>query len=138
MAACLLLGGCNDTRDLAPATPNTPWQFEPSEEAATAPAPATVGARRFTVPENTAVQLPSPADIDPNHVYSLVELIDIAQRRNPTTRVAWEQARQAAINVGSHALLIFRRLPRAPSLAWSTPYSRSPATSCLKASSPPM
>jgi outer membrane protein len=44
--------------------------------------------------------LPSPADIDPNHVYSLVELIDIAQRRNPSTRVAWEQARQAAINVG--------------------------------------
>ena len=55
---------------------------------------------QFTVPENTAVQLPSPADIDPNHVYSLVELIDIAQRRNPATRVAWEQARQAAINVG--------------------------------------
>jgi len=44
--------------------------------------------------------LPSPADIDPGHVYSLVELIDVAQRRNPTTRVAWEQARQAAINVG--------------------------------------
>ena len=52
------------------------------------------------MPENTAVQLPSPADIDPSHVYSLVELIDIAQRRNPATRVAWEQARQAAINVG--------------------------------------
>ena len=49
---------------------------------------------------NTAVQLPSAADIDPNHVYSLVELIDIAQSRNPATRVAWEQARQAAINVG--------------------------------------
>jgi outer membrane protein TolC len=44
--------------------------------------------------------LPSPADIDPSHVYSLVELIDIAQRRNPATRVAWEQARQAAIGVG--------------------------------------
>src|SRR5262249_7181211 len=43
---------------------------------------------------------PSPADIDPSHAYSLVELIDIAQRRNPATRVAWEQARQAAINVG--------------------------------------
>jgi outer membrane protein TolC len=46
------------------------------------------------------VQLPSPAEIDSNHVYSLAELIDIAQRRNPATRVAWEQARQAAINVG--------------------------------------
>src|ERR1700751_2645410 len=99
LAGCALLGACNDTRDLAPASPDTPWQFEPSKEAPAAPAPA-AAARRFTVPENTAVQLPSPADIDPNHVYSLVELIDIAQRRNPATRVAWEQARQAAINVG--------------------------------------
>ena len=100
LAGCVLLGACNDTRDLAPASPDTPWQFEPSKEAPGAPAPSTVGARRFTVPENTAVPLPSPADIDPNRVYSLVELIDIAQRRNPATRVAWEQARQAAINVG--------------------------------------
>src|SRR6516165_160340 len=99
MAGFVLLGACNDTRDLAPASPDTPWQFEPSKEAPTAPAPAT-GAKRFAVPENTAVQLPSPADIDSNYSYSLVELIDIAQRRNPATRVAWEQARQAAINVG--------------------------------------
>jgi outer membrane protein TolC len=55
---------------------------------------------RFTIPPNTKVELPPPADIDANHVYALVELIDIAQRRNPTTRVAWEQARQAAIKVG--------------------------------------
>ena len=96
----VLLGACNDTRDLAPASPDTPWQFEPSKEAPTAPAPAAVAARRFAVPENTAVQLPSPADVDPSHAYSLVELIDIAQRRNPATRVAWEQARQAAISVG--------------------------------------
>jgi outer membrane protein len=100
LAGCALLGACNDTRDLAPASPDTPWQFQPSEEAPATPASAAVAARRFTVPENTAVQLPSPADVDPNHVYSLIELIDIAQRRNPATRVAWEQARQAAINVG--------------------------------------
>src|SRR5690348_8398502 len=100
LAGCALLGACNDTRDLAPASPDTPWQFEPSKEARKAPAPAASGARRFAVPENTAVQLPSPADIDPNYVYTLVELIDIAQRRNPATRVAWEQARQAAISVG--------------------------------------
>jgi outer membrane protein TolC len=85
---------------LAPASPDTPWQFEPSKEAPAALAPTAVEARRFTVPENTAVQLPSPDDIEPNHTYSLVELIDTAQRRNPATRVAWEQARQAAINVG--------------------------------------
>jgi len=100
LAGCALLGACNDTRDLAPASPDTPWQFQPSKEAPATPASAVVAARRFAVPENTAVQLPSPADVDPNHAYSLVELIDIAQRRNPATRVAWEQARQAAIDVG--------------------------------------
>src|SRR5262245_12446900 len=91
LAGCALLGACNDTRDLAPPSPDTPLQFEPTKEApaATAPIAAVVGAKRFTVPENTAVQLPSPADIDANHTYSLVELIDIAQRRNPATRVAW-------------------------------------------------
>src|SRR5262252_4825600 len=99
LAGCALLGACNDTRDLAPASPDTPWQFEPSKEAPGVPLPAPAAAKRFAVPENTTVQLPSPADIEPNHVYSLVELIDIAQRRNPATRVAWEQAQQAAINV---------------------------------------
>src|SRR5215469_5280155 len=99
LAGFVLLSACNDTRDLAPASPDTPWQFEPSKEAPATPASAAT-ARRFAVPENTGVQLPSPADIDPDHVYSLVELIDIAQRRNPTTRVAWEEARQAAIKVG--------------------------------------
>jgi len=100
LAGCALLGACNDTRDLAPASPDTPWQFEASKEAPAPPAAAPVAAKRFAVPDNATVQLPSPADIDPNHIYSLVELIDLAQRRNPSTRVAWEQARQAAINVG--------------------------------------
>ena len=100
LAGCAMLGACNDTRDLAPASPDTPWRVQLSEEAPAAPTSASGEPRRFTVPDNTAVQLPSPADINSNHMYSLVELIDIAQRRNPATRVAWEQARQAAINVG--------------------------------------
>jgi outer membrane protein len=38
--------------------------------------------------------------IDPQKRYELVELIDLAERTNPETRVAWEAARQAAIGVG--------------------------------------
>jgi len=38
--------------------------------------------------------------IDSQNRYELVELIDLAQRLNPETRVAWEAARQAAIGVG--------------------------------------
>src|SRR5262245_62182302 len=90
LVGCLLLGACNVTTDLAPPSPDTPWQFEPSSEAPVPtapetpapPAPAAGAVRQFAVPENTEVQAPSPADIDSSHVYSLVELIDIAQRRN--------------------------------------------------------
>jgi outer membrane protein len=38
--------------------------------------------------------------IDPNKRYELPELIDLAQRVNPETRVAWEAARSAALAVG--------------------------------------
>jgi outer membrane protein len=38
--------------------------------------------------------------VDPGHVYDLPELIDIAQCLNPDTRIAWEQAKQAALAVG--------------------------------------
>jgi outer membrane protein TolC len=38
--------------------------------------------------------------INPNKVYDLPELIDLAQRNNPDTRIAWERARQAAAAVG--------------------------------------
>jgi len=38
--------------------------------------------------------------IDPRKTYNLAELIDIAERSNPETRVAWERARQAAAAVG--------------------------------------
>ena len=40
------------------------------------------------------------AEIDPDKVYDLPELIDIAESTNPETRVAWERARQAAAAVG--------------------------------------
>src|SRR5215469_13917613 len=118
LAGCALLGACNDTRDLAPASPDTPWQFEPSKEAPGTPATAAVAAKRFAVPDNTVVQLPPPADIDPDHAYSLVELIDIAQRRNPATRVAWEQAREAAINVGIARAAYFPSLTASAIAGW--------------------
>ncbi len=98
LASCLLLGGCNDTRDLAPSSPDLPWQV-PDQSAGAAATPATPPA--FVVPHDKDLPWPTdPPDVDPAHRYSLVELIDIAERRNTATRIAWEQARQAAIGVG--------------------------------------
>jgi outer membrane protein TolC len=74
----------------APPSPSTPWKV------------ATADSHDFSLPAEPA--LPSrvagePA-IDAGQVYSLPELIDIAESRNPETRIAWEQARQAALAVG--------------------------------------
>jgi outer membrane protein TolC len=37
---------------------------------------------------------------DPDKAYTLPELIDLAQKQNPTTRIAWNAAKQAASAVG--------------------------------------
>jgi outer membrane protein TolC len=53
-----------------------------------------------------ATRLAHPANretavsVDPARNYTLPELIDLAQRSNPQTRIAWERARQAAAAVG--------------------------------------
>ena len=107
----LLACSCNDTRDLAPASPESPWRTAvtvrgapPDTASPHAPQSALTSgavAGRYNLPKDPA--LPWPDDhpaIDGAHDYSLVELIDIAQRSNKQTRIAWEQARQAAIQVG--------------------------------------
>lgn len=45
--------------------------------------------------------------IDPHKIYSLAELIDLAESHNPETRVAWERARAqaAAVGIAQSALL---------------------------------
>jgi outer membrane protein len=44
---------------------------------------------------------PAPSSLpDSNTVYSLAELVDLAERNNPETRVAWESAKQRAADLG--------------------------------------
>lgn len=106
----LLLGACApNAANMASPGADQPWapngdedrlwsaQSEPS-----APAPSTPGgAADFRVPANPALAtLPSSPDLDSRRTYRLPELIDIAQRNNPSTRAAWERAREAALAVG--------------------------------------
>ena len=86
LAACLVAAACNDTTNLAPPAPDTPW-----------PIPSSAAPTKAEVAPVSPV---TRAEINPGHLYTLAELIDIAERRNKTTQIAWEQARQAAINVG--------------------------------------
>jgi outer membrane protein len=77
----LLLSGCAGSYlARAPRSPSEPW---------TLPAEPPRAARKQLGP---AVQA--------GHVYTLTELIDLAESANPDTRIGWELARQAALAVG--------------------------------------
>ena len=58
----------------------------------------------WTAPDLTAyaavLKSADPSPLDSQKRYQLDELVDLAQRLNPETRVAWERARQAAIGIG--------------------------------------
>ncbi len=56
----------------------------------------------FVLPPNPKAGLiPKPrTELTTDHEYTLTELIDIAERENPQTRVAWQRARNASITAG--------------------------------------
>jgi outer membrane protein len=55
----------------------------------------------YALPINSDLTgLPAPLGLDRRKVYSLPELIDIAQSNNPLTRSAWNDARNAALATG--------------------------------------
>jgi outer membrane protein len=67
-----------------PASPDRPWH---------------TSAERQIVNDGKRLR-PQPFPIDPEKAYSLAELIDLAESRNPETRVAWENARAQAAALG--------------------------------------
>jgi outer membrane protein TolC len=102
-----LLAGCaTSSLDLAPPAPNEPWTpptHSDGEIAAGAPSRTTApGSDGYVLPSNTkaAGEAPVVPRLDKSHAYTLAELIDLAQLHNPSTRVAWENARAAALATG--------------------------------------
>jgi len=64
------------------------------------PPKSTPGKRPAESTWNGLTESAAAPRIDPSRAYTLPELIDLAQRHNRTTRVAWGNARQAAIGYG--------------------------------------
>jgi outer membrane protein len=80
---CVLLANGIAFAQKAPSAPDRPW-----DNATAAP--------QWKVPPR-----PTPAvTMDPAKVYTLAELINIAEQNNPDTRVAWQNARARAADVG--------------------------------------
>lgn len=69
----------------APTSPDQAWPVPPDA--------------RFQAQVAKVPRIARPT-LDPNHVYTLPELVDIAERNNPQTRAVWEQAKQRAAAAG--------------------------------------
>ncbi|WP_026359522.1 TolC family protein [Sphingomonas sp. PR090111-T3T-6A] len=102
----LLLGGCaTSAQRMAPPAPDRPWSpsvdrsgdltADPRKGHAAAP---TEG---YVLPANPAAAAMAAAPaIDSAKVYGLADLIDLAEQTNPETRIAWNEARNAALAAG--------------------------------------
>ena len=87
---CVLLPAVPDLglSQESPSSPNRPW---PGGAAV-----AGLETRRVGAPGG----LRKPQRIDPEKIYSLPELIDLAEENNPQTRLAWHSAKAQAASVG--------------------------------------
>ena len=105
LLSALLAGCASSAIEMAPEQPDRPWtpattsagEIIPDEK----PPPLQPRSDTFVLPSNTALaELPPPLELDRDKVYSLPELIDIAQSSNPSTRRAWNAAKEAALAAG--------------------------------------
>jgi outer membrane protein len=77
---CVLLAAESAGAQRAPASPSQPWQSTLSMQAPARSAPVTVP--------------------DPAKTYALADLVNLAEQNNPDTRVAWENAKAKAADLG--------------------------------------
>ena len=98
-----LSAGCaQPALDLAPPRPDRPWQPSTDGQGEIVPGKsAPVSASSYVLPANPMLAtVPAAPALDAGHDYTLPELIDIAQSSHPETRIAWSNARNAALAAG--------------------------------------
>ncbi|MBV8212070.1 MAG: TolC family protein [Verrucomicrobia bacterium] len=88
LALCFLMASTTaGAKDSAPPSPDRPWS------------PPDLAAHQAQL-QNRHVGGATDAEVDHHKVYHLPELIDLAERLNPDTKVAWQRAKQALAAVG--------------------------------------
>lgn len=93
LALACLAGCAISALELAPERPDAPWIPKTS---GAEPAP-----QGYTLaPDSDLAAVPASALVDAGKVYSLPQLIDIAEASNPLTRIAWNDARRIALAAG--------------------------------------
>ena len=99
----LVLAGCASSElALAPERPDRPWNAPvQAGEIVAARAPPGPPSGGYVLPPDPAMaKVEPPPVLQAGHAYTLAELIDVAESHDPQTRIAWDQARDAALTAG--------------------------------------
>jgi outer membrane protein len=103
LAPFLVAGCATSALHMAPPRYDRPWQPQTTEAGEIIPGelPAENPSGPYVLPSNPAVGIVPPGPgVNATQAYTLPQLIDIAESTNPDTRVAWDEARNAALRAG--------------------------------------
>jgi outer membrane protein len=107
-------------KDSAPPSPDRPWS------------PPDLPAHQAQL-QNRQIEAVTDAEVDHHKVYHLPELIDLAQRLNPDTRVAWQRAKQALAAVGLKEVTYYPILSAAAASGYTRLFAPLPSLNINRA-----
>jgi outer membrane protein len=102
------------SKDSAPPAPDRPWS------------PPDLPAHQAAL-QSRHLEIPSSSEVDPRKVYHLPDLIDIAQRLNPETKISWQRAKQALAAVGLKEVAYYPILSAAAAAGYTRLFAPLPA-----------
>jgi len=111
---CMMGSVACKSKDSAPPSPDQSWS------------PPDLPAHQGGL-QNHRIELPSNIVIDPRKIYRLPDLIDIAQRLNPETKIAWQRAKQALAAVGLKEVTYYPILSAAAAAGYTRLFAPLPA-----------
>jgi outer membrane protein len=102
LLALMLCGCATSALRMAPPAPDHPWSptVDASGALTAAPSASTVPSQGYVLPPNPAAAPLPAATLNTERAYDLADLIDLAESTNPETRIAWNDARNAALAAG--------------------------------------
>jgi outer membrane protein len=103
LSALMLCGCATSSLRMAPPAPDRPWSPTVDASGALTAAPASgssTSSQSYVLPPNPSVATLPATTVDSERIYNLADLIDLAEGTNPETRIAWNEARNAALAAG--------------------------------------
>jgi outer membrane protein len=79
------------------------------------------------------LEIESNAEVDPRKIYELPDLIDLAQRLNPETKISWQRAKEALAAVGLKEVTFYPLLSAAAASGYTRLFAPLPSLSINRA-----